>query len=459
MWRNLFRTLILLVYMDFIISLIVFPFKIPESKDQSFEIRNNLHSTAYLGGSKQLTDFFYYSDDYLYFLDDESCKGDNFFIKNFSEYDKSKYSFYYEDEKIYEINETIYLYKDLKLSTIEKIEEFPFLIKERTLINSQKGCVLLGILYKIGNEKRKINFIEQLKKRELVNNYIWTFKYTSENEGLFIIGGEPHTYDPDNYNESNYLKTNQEFNSTYGWIFPLNKLYIGENQFPTPISGRISFGFNYILSDDKYNQSIYNQYFKEYIENKTCFYKPVSFGHCYYYCDKEKFKLEDMSKFPALRMINLDLEAEFNFTGEELFYEGKDYYYFKIVFMEYSQGGWILGQIFLKKYQLIFDSDLRTIGYYNYHRIPHNEDDQGKKENPPDSKYKTYLYILIPITIIVIAAIIFALIKLGVCSSKRKKKVNELMDEDNEDYFNISGDKKQNKEDNAEDRKLFKSSE
>ena len=33
------------------------------------------------------------------------------------------------------------------------------------------------------------------------------------------------------------------------------------------------------------------------------------------------------------------------------------------------------------------------------------------------------------------------------------------MDEDNEDYFNISGDKKQNKEDNAEDRKLFKSSE
>ena len=60
---------------------------------------------------------------------------------------------------------------------------------------------------------------------------------------------------------------------------------------------------------------------------------------------------------------------------------------------------------------------------------------------------------------VVLAAIIFVLIKLDICGKKRKKLVNELDDEDNEDYFNINSDKNQNKETNEEDRKLYKSSE
>ena len=68
------------------------------------------------------------------------------------------------------VNETIYLYKDLKMEKLEKIEDFPFLIKTKTL-KDQKGCVSLGILYRTNKEQRKINFLEELKNKE-INKYL-----------------------------------------------------------------------------------------------------------------------------------------------------------------------------------------------------------------------------------------------------------------------------------------------
>ena len=40
------------------------------------------------------------------------------------------------------------------MEKLEKIEDFPFLIKTQTL-KDQKGCVSLGILYRTNKEKRK----------------------------------------------------------------------------------------------------------------------------------------------------------------------------------------------------------------------------------------------------------------------------------------------------------------
>lgn len=466
MWRIIFRILILFVYMNYIFPLIVFPFKISESKDKSYEIKNDLHSTIYLGDSEQLTDLFFYSEEHLYFIDDESCKGENFFTKNFSQYNKSRYIIELEEgEQAYEISETIYLYKDLELSKKEKIENFPFLIKTTTFERSNKGCFLLGILYRTNKEERKINFLEQLKIRNLIADYTWTFKYKNDKEGLFIIGGEPHTYDPDNYNSSNYLVTKPQIDiHSYGWKLLFDKIYSGEDQVQNQINTRLSFSNNYILSDQLYNKTILKQFFNEYIQKEICHFKYKSIGHCYYYCDKLKFKAEDINKFPTLKMFSLEFEMNFTFSGEELFYEGNDYYYFKLNFMENSQGGWVLGQLFLKKYQFVYDNDEKTIGYYNNNRKSknNNDDDNNKEDNrilPPLSD-KIYLYVLIPLIIIVLGGIIFVLTRLDLCGQKkRKKKVNELVDEENEDYFNINSEKDDNKERNESDRKLYKSSE
>ena len=468
MWRIILRILIFFVHISYIFSLVVFPFKISENKGKTFEIRNDLHSKTYLGDSKQLTDLFFYSEEHLYFIDDESCKGENFFIKNFSEYNTSNYIIDLEEnQKAVEIREIIYLYKDLNLSKIEKIENFPFLVKiKQSTLKQSKGCFLLGILYRTNEEQRKINFLEQLKIRNLINKYIWTFKYINEREGLFIIGEEPHIYDPINYNESNYLVTNPQINPySYGWTLTFDKLYSGEDLVENSINARISFSNNYILSDPHYNKTIKEQFFNEYLEKKICYFKYLSFGHCYYYCDKNKFKKDDLNKFPILNIIITQLEMNFTFKGEELFYEGNDYYYFKLHFMDYSQGGWVIGQLFLNKYQLIFDNDEKTIGYYNKDR--QSQDKGGKDKNNKNSFFpplsdNIILYVLIPLIIIVLGAIIFILIKFDICHKKRKKLMNELDDEDNEDYFNINSDKNENNEIKNkidDERKLYKSSE
>ena len=460
-----FRILIFLICINYISSLIVFPFKISENNDKTFNLRNDLYTTTYLGDSKQLTDLFFNSEEHLYFIDsnNEICIGKNFFNKNFSQYKKSSYIVDLgELEKAYQVNETIYLYKDLKLEKLEKIEDFPFLIKTQTL-KEQKGCVSLGILYRTNKEKRKINFLEELKKRKLINTYHWTFKYTNPNEGLFIIGDKPHIYDPDNYNSSNLLSIGSQFDAeAYGWKIGFDKIYSGTSQLPNGISCRISFHNNYILSDEIYNKTIAKQFFNKYMENKICFFYYQSIRHCYYYCDKNKFKTEDMHNFPTLIMTNIELEMNFTFTGEELFYEGKDYYYFKLLFVDNSGAEWIIGQLFLNKYQLIFDNDEKQIMYYNNDRKVNNEPKSNGNgiSDKPFIKDRIYIYMLIPLIIIVIAAIIFVLTKYYFCNicceKKRKKFVNELEDENKEDYFNINSE---NEEKNDEDKKLYKSNE
>ena len=88
-----FRILIFLICINYISSLIVFPFTISENNDKTFNLRNDLHTTTYLGDSKQLTDLFFNSEEHLYFIDsnNEICIGKNFFNKNFSQYKKSSY--------------------------------------------------------------------------------------------------------------------------------------------------------------------------------------------------------------------------------------------------------------------------------------------------------------------------------------------------------------------------------
>ena len=169
-----------------------------------------------------------------------------------------------------------------------------------------------------------------------------------------------------------------------------------------------------------------------------------------------------MDKFPKLKMTNIILETNFSFTGKELFYEGDDYYYFKMHFMSFSSVGWVIGQLFIRKYQFIFNYDKKTIGYYNDNRM--KPDDHKKEDGPlaPNKGDKIYLYIFVPLSVVVLGAIIFVLTKFYFCkiccNKDRKKKINELVDENEEDFFKINSETN-NEENNDDDKKLYKSNE
>ena len=135
------KLLIFLMHLTYIFSIVVFPFKIPEEKEKTLRFSNDIHATTYLGEPEQLTNIFFTSEEFLYFLD--SCEGYNNFIKNFSTYETSKFPIYVDDDddesgkvRAYEVNETIYIYTDLELTQKEKISDFPFLIltTERSVV-------------------------------------------------------------------------------------------------------------------------------------------------------------------------------------------------------------------------------------------------------------------------------------------------------------------------------------
>lgn len=440
-----FKFWIILILFKDIYSLIVIPFKTIKTNNTNnpFNIKNSIYSDILIGNSEQLLDVFFTSNMYTYYLEEESCIGDNFYNNNLSLINISSkdYIILDEDEKAIQINETLYLYKDLNLKQKIKIDNFPILVKINQ-INSEKLCLLLGLLYRVSGPLKIINFFEQLKKFKLIESYTWTMKYTNENEGLFIIGNEPDIYDPKNYDASKLKLTKPNIiENSYSWTIFFNKIYSGKNLISENNFCIISLGNNYIMGNKEYNKSIYSEFFEEYINKNICYFHHDSYSQNYYYCNKKIFTKKDISKFPPLSLINVELEEKFIFNGEELFYEEKEFYYFKIYFNDFSPVGWLIGKIFLKKYQFIFNYDKKIIGYYSNKTINNNElgDEESNSHLSPfknnNSNNKIYIIIITVILLLIIITIIFILIKFYFnhlcCTKQRKKLVNELLDEDN----------------------------
>ena len=114
-------------------------------------------------------------------------------------------------------------------------------------------------------------------------------------------------------------------------------------------------------------------------------------------------------------------------TYKELFIEQNNEYIFSIVFDENSDNKdatWILGKIFMKKYQLVYDLDRKIIGLYK---------ENNNKENDEKSNGLFIVsIILIPLLVIIVLALTIVIIYL--IAKKRRQRACELND-DNFDYI------------------------
>ena len=435
--------------------LVVLPFKTIENNDTNipFNFNNPIYSDVLIGNSEQILDVFFTSNIHSYYLDEDSCKGYNFYNNNISPNISTKdYINLEEDEKAIQINETLYLYKDFEFKKKIKIENFPIFIRISQL-NSEKLCLLIGLLFRVSGPLKRISFFEELKKLKLIDSYSWTIKYTSENEGLLIIGEEPHIYDPNNYNKDHIKTLNPPIlENAYSWTINFQKIYSGKNLISENNFCIISHANNYIMGNKEYNKSIVNEFFGKYLKSEICHYHNDHLFQSYYYCDKSKFSQEDIRSFPSISFINVDFGEKFVFEGEELFYEKNGKYYFKVYFNDFSQGSWLIGKLFLKKYQFTFDHDKKTISYYKANDENYDDDFGGESKdnkqktgdnNNINNNYLIYIIILLSIFFIVIIILLIKFYFINLCSNKhRKKLVNELVDEDNAEYHEIENKNK-----------------
>lgn len=328
-----------------------------------------------------------------------------------------------------------------------------FNIEKRTIINNLEFilatevgvnqchtiyCEVLtepGILGFLNKEKyneinvTKLNFINQLKKFQLISGYYFNFHFVSENSGNIIIGEKPHEYDNIHYKEENYLRIGTTiFGSDIDWWILFDKVYYGDEKTNSekPILLRIEFGL--IIGDFPWQKELENNFFNKFIEENKCFKEKTDEETTtdrknvltYYYCNKNI----DLSEFKPFTFVLNDPNYNFTLTKDDLFIEEDDKYIFLMVFGKYEL---IFGFPFLKKYQMIFNQDSKTIEFYSY------ISNSTSNSTPFSSSSTIYYYIVIVILIILFLGLLaFIIIDYFKRMKKKKKNAKELSNEENE---------------------------
>jgi hypothetical protein len=307
---------------------------------------------------------------------------------------------------------------------------------------------------------RNRSFFELLKMKNIINKYDFSIFYNSkeypkEEGGFLLIGGLPHEvkedlgyYKKENFKEEQIKKVNMK---SYSLKFDLDKVsgYYGKNQ-DKLIEDFISKSQNFMTLELDFNEGgvhcpldlmkFYQEAFEGYLGN-LCFNETFSgWNKYFFYCKKEiggdinKIK----EKFPGVIFQSNDLNYTFTLEADDLFLESGNYIYCLLYFYS-NYEGWKMGKPFLKKYQFSFNYDAKNILFYqNY---------EGNKVVP------IYVLILAIVgTLIVVGVIAFLVFKFyfgGKCL--RKKRANELEDDDyaytSKDEGKIQSGKNNNNED------------
>ena len=265
-------------------------------------------------------------------------------------------------------------------------------------------------------KKNKPNIYSFLKKENIISLEYWNMKYTSENEGYFIIGEYPIEYqDEKNIRTANSLPCNDEDHDLC-WYLRFNDIKFGEINVNRDRTAKISPELEFIIGTGEYQQKISENFFDK-LKNK-CQQKLSEDNYYYYECEKNI----DLSHFKDLEFSHSDLMYNFIMTKDDLFKEYNGKLYFLIIFSIYSPYGskWKLGKPFLKKFNFGFNTDNKKI-YYFY----------KEEENKEQQKEKNIVYYII-IGILGFGVILMVIVViLNKFLKPKRKKANELQEEIN----------------------------
>ena len=355
-------------------------------------------------------------------------------------------------EKVTHFQESIYFPNSYFEIEFESMNCFSYLNEELKFSifgldlnrNKIQQSLIKGILDKYQNILKKSYFSIIFKNDSNI------FQINSENfrdnndydiDGEILIGIPPHEYYKNIYFSHELIEINTQCSrDQLSWIIRFDSVYTEDSK---------NNIFNYFIFDkmtyydfDQYfgvfypeinpiyvPHSIFDYYMNNYFDkhlNKEClkrgrplynkYLTSVLFKRMqiFVYCDKSK--IADISKFydefPSLNLKNIYFKDIFVFKGKELFLEDKKYIYFMLIPEFTKNNKFLLGRMFMSKYQFVFNYDTKTIGYYNknlsYIKNNWNESDNEENNNNNNYYYKSNLFILI-------ITIILFLIIFGIC--------------------------------------------
>ena len=298
-----------------------------------------------------------------------SSKSINFY--KMIKFDEEKSSTY----KSIDLRPNYYGYQDFQLA--KKSKENFYLNEKITL----KNLTFFLATYELDNYKESgvlglripdndyrtldVNFIKQLKERDLINSYYFFLRYKNEKEGELIIGILPHQFDQIHFNQNNFV----EFQGTiinYSLGLFLKEAKYGNKLIDKEFESELAIEDNFIRGNKAFQNVLFDNYFKQYFDRKICFnstFDYVSFKKLeFYYCNKQI----NISEFQNISFTIKNCDLEIQFEYKDLVFENVDFYYFLIYFptVYYSTSSFRLGKPFFKKYLITFNQDTKMIGYY-----------------------------------------------------------------------------------------------
>ena len=310
-------------------------------------------------------------------------------------------------------NDFIYL-KNNENNIIKK--RLPFILYHSIMRNLP---AVIGLDLIIEEVDKEYNFIDKLKLNDIIDSYFWMINYTSDYEGNFIIGEQPHIFDPINFKEENLYTTNPFLeDSTYSWGLLFDKINFNEKDLIQYHDIFFFYNLNYIKGNIEIEKEL-DIYFNESIQNGICFkenFKYTSGPYKFFYCDKKKYN-EKMKYFPKIEFYQFDFNYTFELNYKDLFIEKHDKLIL-LIFFDDAIFDWYLGKPFLKKYSFLMNQDSKTVGFY-------------KKNIKSNEKKKDYIILKIFAIIfgIVILLILGVFIGKYYFSDKFKKHKNMLEEE------------------------------
>ena len=406
-------------------------------------ILNNIYSEILIGSPSQKIIGFYSGKTCHFSLINDKCfiNGSKYnrkishsfqnlsnFNISYNNYKNSCFAKEYFEFESYEPNKKL-IFENLKF----------FLTNDNE--NNKNYCALIGLRLNyqdmfIENPKNFIFYLMQYYTNTTLKNklksFYWTIKYENDS-GYISLGDPPHIYDPKNFKNKNFFEFNiQARYSTINWAIQFKDIFINKSNEIIHLKKYNLEGhncifypeLNIILSTNDFFNNIKKIFFNKYFQAQICFIKKAFISqinssiieglngeYTIFYCDINK--INDINKFhdefPSINFYHNLLNITFELKWDDLFYEENNKLFFLISNKNNEVDQWAFGKIFMNKYQFIFNSEMKTIGFYK-----NNE----KIEKYNDIDYKNVI-------LLIVFLILFFILLVFIAYKCRKKYLNE----------------------------------
>ena len=290
------------------------------------------------------------------------------------------------------------------------------------------------------------NFVDELKNKEIIDDYVFTFIYENNNNyfnielGKILIGEYSYIFNQ-NINLNEEVKI---YSASSGhWSFLIDEIkFEFNNETYTENHIEIDFDFfsKFIKGSKEYNEKIKNIFLNKLLNDNLCDKKIISENknrnqYEIYSCNNTNFVIEKLKNFPNIYFTIKSENLVFSLTYNDLFKLFEDRLYFMIIFpfdkyIDHSKN-WMLNEIFLTKFTANFNLEAKTISFYKDQINKANNFIDNNESN--NSNFKSIIRILVEILMGIVIIICIYLIYRKYRKS-RKLLANELED-NNYDYI------------------------